>query len=526
MSIFSQNERTKLRKNVFDLTHDLKGSGKMGVLMPFLCMDVIPGDKVSISSATLLRFAPMIAPVMHRVSVYQHYFFVPNRILWDNWEDFITGGKDGNANPTWPYLDWNTGGGINLKGSLGDYLGLPLQGRTNVSAFPFAAYQAIYNEYYRDQNLTDEKPYKLVDGQNGNSSTTDTSLNRIRLRAWQHDYFTSALPFTQRGPEAMIPIGDEAPIVQKLDAQGKVENMWIVDAGFLPGQATQVGLSLDSGTSPDLGKTQMVANTQGGVSIDFSNSHFADLSQATASSISDLRRAFKLQEWLEKAARGGARYTEVIKSFFGVTSSDARLQRPEYLGGSMTPVKISEVLQTSETGSTPQANMSGHAVAVGQNKHISMFAEEHGYIMGIMSIMPKTAYQQGVPKHFRRFDKFEYYWPQFAHIGEQEITGTEIYLTDSSQTNKEVFGYIPRYSEYKYMNDKVCGDFRDTLDFWHLGRKFGSKPALNEDFIMCDPLEVDRIFAVQDGTDNLWFQVLNTIKAARPMPYFGEPKFG
>ncbi len=253
----------------------------------------------------------------------------------------------------------------------------------------------------------------------------------------------------------------------------------------------------------------------------------ADLSTATSSSINDLRQAFRLQEWLEKNARGGSRYIEVIKSHFGVTSSDARLQRPEYLGGGKSPVSISEVLQTSETGvastdPTPQGNMAGHGVNVGGGNNFSYYAQEHGYIIGLMSIQPKTAYFQGIPKHFKKFDKFDFYFPSFAHLGEQPIYNYELYATGTSQDD-DTFGYTPRYAEYKHMHSSVHGEFKDTLLFWHMARKFDTLPALNEDFINCEPTK--RIFAVElQSAETIYAHVFHDLKATRLMPYFGTPK--
>jgi hypothetical protein len=257
----------------------------------------------------------------------------------------------------------------------------------------------------------------------------------------------------------------------------------------------------------------------------------ANLGEGTSVTINDLRRSIKLQEWLEKNARGGARYIEQIFSHFGVKSSDARLQRVEFLGGGKTPVVISEVLQTSATqapeiAETPLASMAGHGISVGSTHEFTKFFEEHGIVMGIMSVMPKTAYQQGTPRMFTKFDKFDYYFPEFAHLGEQEIKNKEIYTTNDATYNEGTFGYTPRYAEYKYRESRVCGDFRSNLNFWHLGRIFSSAPNLNSAFVHPDPTTLNRIFAVtDDNTQHLWCQVYHDIKAIRPMPKFGVPSF-
>lgn len=524
MSIFNQVSVKKPSSNTFDLSHDRKFSATIGELTPILVQETVPGDKFNINSSQMLRFAPMVAPIMHKASVYTHFFFVPNRILWNNWEDFISGGEDGYANPTFPYLEPLSGQQYQVKeGMLADYLGLPNgeygtvsgQGPTKVNALPFAAYGKIYNDYYRDQNLVQEVQDTVVDGFN-----LINDLNVLQKRAWQHDYFTSALPWTQKGPEATIPLGTSAPVS-------------LIDS------PTQPTIFRDLSTlTPFASQTNVDTNTLGALStstgtsipntvLDPNGQYEADLSTAAAASINELRRAFRLQEWLERNARGGSRYIEIIQSHFGVKSSDSRLQRPEFLGGSSTPVTISEVLQNSESGvastdPTPQGNMAGHGVSVGQSNNVSYMCEEHGFIIGIMSVMPKSAYQQGLPKIFSKFDKFDYFWPSFANIGEQPIYNQELFHDVSDGKNEDVFGYTPRYAEYKYIPSTVHGEMRTSLDFWHMGRIFPNRPLLNEDFIECDAAEVDRVFAVAE-TEKLYVYLHNNIKARRPMPYFGVP---
>jgi hypothetical protein len=521
MSIFSKVAMPRPQHNVFDLSHSRKFSMSIGKITPISVMECVPGDSFDIKTTQLVRFAPLLAPVMHESSVYCHFFFVPNRILWDNWEEYITGGEDaadpGYTPPVFPYFEFGSSATAN-NGTLSDYLGLPtgatgIMNGTRVSALPFMAYAKIFNEYYRDQNLVD----KITDTATNGANTPTAGWNDLQNRAWQHDYFTSALPWTQKGPEATIPLGTTAPLV---NIDNNLPSLFgrATASGFFTNtdvESNPTGqISVGGGTaSADLGRTDITPHTE------------VDLTDATASSINDLRRAFRLQEWLERNARGGSRYIEVILAHFGVQSSDARLQRPEFLGGSATPISISEVLQTSDAAAedTPQGNMAGHGVSVGSSNYVSYKCEEHGYIIGLMTVMPKTAYQQGIPKHFSKFDKFEYFWPSFANIGEQPILNKELYASAGDGLDDEVFGYTPRYAEYKYIPSTVHGEFRESLNFWHMGRIFGSRPTLNANFVECQEDEVDRVFAVEDGDENLYVYLHNKVKARRPMPYFGTP---
>lgn len=482
-------------------------SCQMGKLTPIMCMEAVPGDKFNISCESLLRFAPLVSPVMHRMDVTMHYFFVPNRLTWPNWEKFITADPSTPIASTFPfiYID-DTADGIK---SLANYLGLPVAAApVGISALPFAAYQLIWNEYYRDQNLMPEAIYKLDDGDN---SAWAEELKKFRNRAWEHDYFTAALPFAQKGLPVTIPTEFDDVTVAMKDPAYPGPGFFGVQSSFGPGttpMGVEVGNTVDSPNTPD-------------------NVFYAKTSElAGSTSINDLRRSFRLQEWLERNARGGTRYIESILAHFGVKSSDARLNRPEYITGTKSPVVISEVLnttgETSATTGLPQGNMAGHGVSVTSGKYGSYFCEEHGYIIGIMSVMPKTAYQQGIPKHFLKNDPLDFYWPSFAHLGEQEIQNKELYV--NSANPEATFGYIPRYAEYKFMPSRVAGDFQDTLDFWHLGRIFDTEPNLNTQFIECNPSR--RIFAVEDPeTDVLYAHVYNKIFASRKMPFFGTPTF-
>ncbi|AXH73603.1 MAG: major capsid protein [Microviridae sp.] len=509
--------------NAFDLSHDVKLSMQMGVLVPVLAMECIPGDRVRLGCENLVRLAPMVAPMMHRVDVRVEYFFCPNRLIWENWETWISNGGSDSTQvdplPVHPFFRYDSGTAFPIVpyNKLMDYMGLPDpqqcpapgESSEKVSALPFAAYQKIFNDFYRDENLIAEIPtaFNCLDGDNG----SQPEMFNIRKRAWEADYFTKALPFAQKGQPVTVPLGTLPDVRVYRDSDTAT------DQTLLTGAPDNLDITYKLTTH----NTSNDPITDGDLYAQ--NSSIDSLGSAT---INDLRLAYRLQEWLEKNARGGTRYSELIRSHFNVRPEDSRLQRPEYIVGVKNPIQVSEVLNTTGTDDAPQGTMAGHGVSYNQGNYGKYFCSEHGYIIGIMSIMPKTAYQQGIPRHFLKYnDPTEIAWPTFANLGEQPIFNKEI-MAFQGLVSDETFGYMARYMEYKNLPSRVCGEFRDTLDFWHMGRIFDANtpPVLNGTFVTADPTQ--RVFAVTDPTvDQLYCQVMHHISVVRALPVYGTPTF-
>lgn len=531
MSIFSEVRGNEVGRSVFNLSHVKRFTCDMGELIPALFLECVPGDTFKIGCEVVTRFQPLIAPILDNVDMFVHYFFVPTRLLMDgdkDWETFLTGGKDGKDNsvsiPLWSfsYADGTgtnpnnpfSNGVVDGKYSLWSYFGLPTGDKTfvtnvrdanHVVTFPQRAYNLCFNEFYRDENLVDEISL--------NNST-------ILYRAWKKDYFTSALPWQQRGISPALPISGNIPL------RG---DLVLTNPSFVISTGNSNSLVFH-GTEGVSGKTGNYGEAvRVDASILSSSTASVNLENASTFNVAVLREAFQIQRWLELNARAGVRYTEFLKAHFGYSPLDEVLQRPEYLGGTKSEVVISEVLQTSGTTDTsPQGNLAGHGLGATSDFITTYTCKEFGYIIGIASWMPKPSYQQGVNRMFSRRTKYDFYFPEFAHLSEQAVTKGEIYATGDETHDNSIFGYQSAYAEMKYMPSINCADMRDTYKYWHLGRIFTSDPSLNAGFLTTNSaysggIRKD-IFAVQNEP-GLKIEFGNIVEAIRPMPVYGTPGF-
>ena len=492
------------KRNKHSLSHYNLLSMDMGELVPVGLFEVLPGDTVQQASSVLLRVSPLLAPVMHPVQVRIHHWFVPHRLVWDNWENFITGGPDGNDNSVFPTMEF--GAATGAVGTLSDYIGVPpLAGSPNVtvSALPFRGYGLIWNEWYRDEDLETTVTVNTTDG---NDVTTNKNLQNA---AWEKDYFTSSRPWTQKGPDVTLPLTGDAPI-----AGLAVDNTQAYTSAA-------TGYTLADGTTPPSGSNwtgpQPNILIQGDNTTKVPTGLKADLSGVTAASVNELRLALALQRYQEARARYGSRYTEYLR-YLGVRSSDARLQRPEYLGGGRQTIQFSEVLSTNEDASSKAGVLRGHGITAVRSNRYRRFIEEHGYVFTLMSVLPKTMYPQALHRTFNRRTKEDFWQKELEHIGQQAVEKQEIYA--GSGDPKGVFGYQDRYDEYRRIPSRVSGEFRTSaLDFWHMARIFASEPALNADFVKSNPTK--RIHAVQTN-DVLWCMVNHSIQARRLVSKMGR----
>ncbi len=540
MSIFSEVRGNDVGRSVFNLSHFKRFTCDMGQLIPVLFLECVPGDTMKIGCEAVTRFQPMVAPILDSVDMYVHYFFVPTRLLMDNekdWETFLTGGKDGTDNsiplPLWSFSQPYAGAGpfpfsngVQVgKYSLWDYFGLPVldnvkdvdvRNSNHVLAFPQRAYNLVWNEYYRDENLCDE--VKLAN-------------STILYRAWKKDYFTSSLPWQQRGISPALPISGTLPVHFGDSTTFVLNNprFNIKQSDPIQNEVSMYGkiISLSGGNvstfAPDSDHIGEVTYLKGDANAT------VDLKNATTFDVAVLREAFQIQRWLELNARSGVRYTEFLKAHFGLAPVDEVLQRPEYLGGTKSEIVVSEVLQTSATTEgSPQGNLAGHGLGAMSDFICSYTAKEFGYIIGIASWMPKPSYQQGVNRMFSRRVKYDFYFPEFSHLSEQAVTKGEIYATGDDAHDNSIFGYQSCYAEMKYMPSINCADMRDTFSYWHLGRKFSSDPSLNAGFLTTNSafsggIRKD-IFSVQNEPGMI-VQFGNVVEAIRPMPVYGTPGF-
>lgn len=531
--LFNSINVRKPARNVFNLSYENDLSTQFGKLVPFMCKECLPGDKFKINSTMLVKLAPLVAPSYVRIDAYMHFFFVPMRLIYSDWEKFITN-VPYNAQDKTPYippmiideLSDQTYLSKADEGTLWDYLGLPtidqslvgsISDKLNISALPFAAYQKIYQDFYRNEFFEDEfldfkSPYYTP---NSGALLNDSfdQLTTLRWRNWAKDYFTSNLPTTQLGDPIYLPTSNPTIV-----ADGDLS---FVGGDLVDGEAYLVTDGEDTFLS-DISQSAKAKYAGGLKAVNGGDSSFT---------INDLRRSVKLQEFNEKSLRGGNRYIEQIYSHFAVKSSDSRLQRAELLGGQKIPIMVSEIYQTSETTTkSPLGQRGGSASGYGNKAFIKKYCEEHGFIIGILSIMPHASYMQGINKMFTRMDWLDYAWPEFANLGEQSTKNYEIFMDYTKDRGTEesdndlTFGYLPRYAEYKSSLSEVHGDFRSNLNFWHSARIFESLPSLNNSFVKFNPNNgMNRIFALNDGSDKFYCQIYNTIHVKRSLSKYGTP---
>lgn len=524
------------KSNSFDLTHEVMATYEMGYLYPNMLMEVVPGDTFQDVTESTSRFEAMIAPQMSRIDKYQYFFYVPYRVLFADWEKYITGGLDGQDTTVKPFMVSPSGG--YAIGSLADHLGVPtgVAGLKH-SALPFRMYAKIMNDWFFDENLD---TMFTENTSSGADATTNTTLQKKR---WEKDYFTNSLPTPQRGGSSYLPLGTSAPTtingngalkLAGVASDGTVYNgVWLA-GGEHTRQRDQVG-SIGV-TNATYSYRTLKDSTPIGVSQNqpYGNSGLVgvtDLTSATAVTVNQMRVAFQVQKFMEKNMRGGARLVEWTLSHFGVRIPDGRLQRSEYLSGSRYPVSIAPVEQTSSTDSTsPQGNLAGRGVEGVNTCGFRKSFVEQGLVMGLVCYLPRTMYCQGLQRLWSRETRYDEYIPVFAHLGEQEVKNKEIYAqgssvvdSDGNVVDEQTFGYQDRFNEFRHIPSSVHGQLRPggSLNYWSLARQFNSLPQLSSSFVESDPS--NRIFAVTSGVDHITAHFLHHVKAIRPIPKFGNP---
>lgn len=491
----------------FNMSHVNSTTCKMGNIIPIMIAEALPGDTWQGDTKLFTRVAPLNAPVMHRVQQQLYTFFVPNRLLWDNWEEFITGGPDGNNASVPPT--------ISLKptlGSLADYFGLPITNNSiSVSALPFRALTLIWNDFFRDQDLQDELPLSLEDG-------VDTTTSTALLRAnWAKDYFTTARPWPQKGSAVNIPLGDRASVYSipnnsvnlNFGTPGNSMGKLIGTGESQYGQERLLGI-LEDGTPPSASRAYYPEK------LDF----YADLSNASTITIDELRQAFAIQCWQEKRSLYGSRYEDLLH-FWGLSTQDYRLQRPELISVRNSLLQFSEVLQTSPVDGSGVGNMAGHGVGAMRSGRWRYYCHEHGFLMTLLVVRPQAVYTQGVERMWSRQTRWDYWNPEFQHIGQQEVLQKEIFAA-GTDADDDIWGYQNRFDEYRRGKNHITGEFRATLDYWNMARVFENAPSLNSEFITANP--TDRIYQLsEDLSDQLYIMVQNDLLAKRLISRNGNP---
>lgn len=523
-SRFARVEGPRVPRSVFNRSSGRKQTFDAGVLVPFFCDEVLPGDTFRGRATILARLNTPIRPFMDNLYLDWFWFFVPNRLVWDNWEKFM-GDQDDPANPDYSFTVPKLEPGSIASGSLADYLGLPhINGNAQPTAFPFRGYNLIWNEWFRDQNHAAKAVIPTGDGPDP-WGAQNTVLKRTFKR---HDYFTSALPWAQKGPQVGIGIGGQAPILGTLDDNsGSKGNQPTFDT---TGEALGLPMSRAPGNSVELagasGAYADVLWNSPNLTFDGS-SVYADLSAATAYSINQLRQAATLQQLYERDARGGTRYTEILRNHFGVQPADARLNRPELIGMGTQVIAISTVEQTSESSqSSPLGYQAAYGISVNRHKGWTKSFPEHGYVFGLLRVRADQTYQYGADRHWCRQTKEEYFWPTLAHMGEQVIQKGELW-TDGSDEDRNPWGFQERYAEYRYKQSSLAGQLNERsvldLDEWHLAEEHATRPELNQTFLEENP-PLDRVLAIKSDTEppftaDIWID----LKCIRPIPVYGTP---
>lgn len=545
--------RLDMSRSRFDRSSSYKTTFNVGDLIPFFVDEVLPGDTFSIDTSKVVRMQTLLTPIMDNIYLDTYFFFVPNRIVWEHWRELM--GE--NSQSAWlPEIEYSVPqvtapeGGWSV-GTIADYMGIPTGvSNLSVNAMPFRAYALICNEWFRDENLTDPLNIPVSDatvaGSNGNVYVTDVAKGGMPFKcAKYHDYFTSCLPAPQKGPDVTIPVGtlEPIPVVTGDSHSGSgvnlsFENFNPTANSFYYPLVVQHRYNMNDPSDPSSNFTRVVANNS---SISGSNVSDVVLSpdnlwavsngqlSAAAATVNQLRTAFQIQKLYERDARGGTRYIEILKSHFGVTSPDARLQRPEYLGGSRIPININQVVQNSGTPSdgTPQGTVAAYSVTTDSHSEFTKSFVEHGFVLGLMVARYDHTYQQGLDRFWSRKDRFDYYWPVFANLGEQAVLNKEIFAQGTDEDD-EVFGYQEAWADYRYRPSRVTGEMRSTypqsLDVWHLADHYEKLPSLSDSWIREDSKTVNRVLAVSDNLSaQLFCDIYVRCLATRPMPLYSIP---